>query len=269
MNRIVRLLPAIPLFVVLSACAVLPVGIGEENLLDEGSLDFIVIGNSTKREISSAMSKHLSSEPGASVAPVEFKNGDWWLYTQTRKEGKWLVWVVSDGGIIGKVDYRFLLIKFDASGVVQDYEVSKSEGNECNLEGVCIGNTPPPQLLAPFGEDRVAKGFKASQDRCHIYVYGTPNMQNAQLKVIPVLLNGREAGQIVDRKQYFFWQLDPGPHQLSAFNSSRASKRSLMFECRPGAQYFFEFHGYELELRERSMWEGRADIRKRWMTLES
>mgnify|MGYP001826174206 FL=1 len=271
LQRLSGQLAAIPVILCLSSCIALPVTVGEESRLEEDKLDFIVVGTSTKRTIASSMHAHLAdSEPGRStgrVAPVEFRTGDWWLYTQVRREGKWLIGGMGGGGLTGGEDYRFLLIKFDSSGVVYEYEVSKSEGNECNLAGVCIGNAPPAELLAPFEEDRVAKQFSAPGDRCQVYVYGTPNLKHAQRKVIPILLDGNVVGQIVDWKQYFSWQLDPGLYRLNTLNKNSKSNIPQLFDCEPGKLYFFEFFGYDIELQKRHILDARATIRKRWLTL--
>lgn len=283
-SRRLTLLVTLPILINFSACIVLPVGIGEENLLTEKKLDFIENGKTTKEEIASAMSKHLAESGqgmvGASWTPAKFRDGDWWLYTQTRKESRWLVWLYGDGGITGDEDLRFLLAKFDSSGVVADYVVSSSEGKGCNENHVCVGGSYPPQLLAPFTEDRVAKQFEIPKDRCGLYVYGTPRDSHPLFKSLPIWLDGRQVGLIVDRKQYFFWELDPGRHVLATLSPGVVVKKHVNLRCKGGIAYFYELATKEvpqklifvnrwIEVEWRSTLTGRTVIRKRWLTLKN
>ena len=123
------LLVALPLLICLSACIIIPVERGDEELFQDERLTFIEIGKSTKEDIATAMSdfpmEKDEGEASVKLTPKKFRDGDWWLYTQTRQETKWLIAAISAGaGIIGGVDYRFLLIKFDNNGVVAGYELS-------------------------------------------------------------------------------------------------------------------------------------------------
>ena len=58
------------------------------------------------------------------VTPIKFRNGDWWLYSQTRKEARWTIVGIGGGGTTGNVDYQFALIKFDSNEVVAELELS-------------------------------------------------------------------------------------------------------------------------------------------------
>jgi hypothetical protein len=150
-----------------------------------------------------------------------------------------------DASSFGDVDYRFLLIKFDNNGIVAGYELSSSEGYGCNRYGVCTqsygcnrygvcAQGPLYTLLAPEDEDRVVKQFDIPADRCGVYVYGEPQ------SAVPIWLDGHRVGRLLNTKQFFFWQLDQGVHQLAFRSPDVTDKRPIEFSCAAGDLYFFE-----------------------------
>ena len=266
----------------LSACVAIPVGVGQKNLLAEDHLNFIVIGTSTKEQVASAMSSYLTSSSSAktkvNVNPLEFRNGDWWLYSQTRKEAKWAIMGFDgSGGVTGDVDYRFALIKFDSNGVVAELELSSSEGNKCNEEGICVGDSFRPQILAPIQDDRSAKQFTPSENRCGVYVFGVPVEGNALWDSLPIWLDGRQVGLIVDGRQFFYWELTPGPHQVAFSNTSGSVTRQNNLACRAGATYVYELvtggkfvfweKNRQSKIDLRGLLAGQTDVRRRRLTL--
>ena len=277
-----RLQVALAILFNLTACIVIPTGVGEKSLLAEDQLNFIEIGASTKEQVASAMSGYLTSSSSAktkvNVKPLEFRNGDWWLYWQTRKEAKWaIVGLDGGGGVAGDVDYRFALIKFNSAGVVAELELSSSEGNKCNEERICVGDSLRPQILAPIQDDRSAKQFTPPENRCGVYVFGVPLEGNALWTSLPIWLDGDQVGLIVDGRQFFYWELIPGPHQLAFTNTRGAATTEQNLACRAGATYVFELViGRNFSLSEknrqlgivlRGFLAGQTDIRRRRLTL--
>ena len=277
------LLLALPLLISLSACIVIPVERGDEELFKDDRLTFIEIGKSTKEEIDTAMSDFAmekdEGEARVKLTPIKFRDGDWWLYTQTRKETKWLIAAISPGGAaadtFGDADYRFLLIKFDNNGVVAGYELSSSEGSGCNRYGVCV-RWARFMLLAPEDEDRVVKQFDISADRCGIYVYGKPKSAPPIWSYVPIWLDGHRVGWLLDKKQFFFWQLDQGVHQLAPRNPHVSDQPPIEFSCAAGGLYFFELKPkrsgvfrprFWIEIEQRDEVKGRKAIGKRQLSL--
>jgi len=273
------LLLALPLLICLSACIVIPVERGDEELFKDERLTFIEIGKSTKEEIDTAMSDFAmgkdEGEARVKLTPIKFRDGDWWLYTQTRKETKWLIAAIGPGGAaadtFGDADYRFLLIKFDNNGVVAGYELSSSEGSGCNRYGVCV-RWARFMLLAPEDEDRVVKQFDIPADRCGIYVYGKPK----SAVPLPIWLDGHRVGWLLDKKQFYFWQLDQGVHQLAPRNPHVSDQRPTEFSCAAGGLYFFELKSttsgvfrprFWIEIEQRDEVQGRKAIGNRQLTL--
>ena len=272
------LLLALPLVISLSAC-IFPTQLPDEEPFKDEKLAFIEIGKTTKEEIATAMSdfpmKTDEGEVRVKLTPQKYRGGDWWLYAQTREELVWVVLAGTDAEVIGDVDYRFLLIKFDNNGIVAGYELSSSEGYGCNRYGVCV-RWPRYTLLAPEDEDRVVKQFDIPADRCGIYVYGGG----------PIWLDGHRVGWILDKKQFFFWQLDQGVHQLaSSLSPDFADQRqdvafsSIEFSCAAGDLYFFELktkssgfftkrYRVWIEIEQPDAVTGRKAIAKRRLTLD-
>lgn len=270
------LLLALPLVISLSACIVIPVEPGDEEPFKDEQLTFIEIGTSTKEDFATAMSEFaIGEDKGEAISeltPIKFKDGDWWLYAQIRKETKWAYAVVgayggeggAAAGTIGDVDFRFLLIKFDNSGLVGDYQISSSEGTGCNRQGVCVRGSKY-MLLAPSDEDRVAKQFDIPTDGCAVYLYGKSKA------AVSIWLDAHRVGWHLDKKQFFSWQLDQGMHQLA----SHTPDRQIEFSCVAGGLYFFELKrqgtywnpSYWTDIEHRDAVKGRKAIGKRRLTL--
>ena len=277
------LLVALPLLICLSACIIIPVERGDEELFQDERLTFIEIGKSTKEDIATAMSdfpmEKDEGEASVKLTPKKFRDGDWWLYTQTRQETKWLIAAISPGGagadIIGGVDYRFLLIKFDNNGVVAGYELSSLEGSGCNRYGVCV-RWSRYMLLAPEDEDRVVKQFHIPADRCGVYVYGKLKSAPPIWSYAPIWLDGHRVGWLLDKKQFLFLQLDQGAHQLAPRNPHVSDQPPMEFSCAAGDLYFFELKPKRsgffrprlwIEIEQRDAVKGRKAIGKRKLSL--
>ena len=285
------ILLALPVLISLSACIAVPVKGGHEEAFKNEKLAFIEIGKSTKAEIDSTMSDFpMETDEGdvrVNLTPQKFRGGDWWLYAQTRKESKWVILAVpvstttSSVIPIGDFDYRFLLIKFDSNGIVSDYELSSSEGSGCNRQGVCVRKSGY-NLLAPEDEDRVVKEFDIPADRCGVYVYVKLPFGGPIWSGVPIWLDGDRVGSLLDKKQFFFWQLDQGVHQLQGDHERDSGlpyvwdQQSIEFSCAEGGLYFFELKlkskgffrpGFGIEIEQLDAAKGRKAIGKRQLTL--
>ncbi len=286
------LLLSLPLLISLSACIAIafPIQLPDEEPFKDEKLAFIEIGKTSKEEITTAMSdfpiKTDEGEVRVKLTPQKYRGGDWWLYAQTREE---LQWFIAGGGYGGggvdispDVDYRFLLIKFDKNGIVAGYELSSSERSGCNRYGVCV-RWPRYTLLASEDEDRVVKQFDIPADRCGVYVYGYPNFAPPIWSEVPIRLDGRRVGWLLNKKQFFFWQLDQGVHQLGPYRGPYspdvADQRSIEFSCAAGDLYFFELTQKKsggffnlrtwIEIEQPDAVTGRKAIGKRRLTLNS
>lgn len=242
MTRITRLLTALSLLAVLSACTPLSVEStalsvergGEEPFEDE-KLAFIEIGKSTKEDIAAAM-------PG----PMQFLDGKTWLFARTRKEAQSSyvsTYQDTKSGqkveiAIGDVDFRYLVIRFDDNGVVSGYEASKSEYmTGCNRSGVCNLAGSTYMLLAPETEDLAAKQLDQPANSCGVYMYGNPS------DAVEAMLDRRPIGGIFDKNYYIFQQTRPGQRQLivSLLHEGPADlNASIDFNCDAGSSVFIE-----------------------------
>ena len=279
------LLLASPLLISLSACIAFPIQLPDEEPFKDEKLAFIEIGKTTKEEIATAMSvfpmKTDEGEVRVKWTPQKYRGGDWWLYAQTREELKWFfIYMIpsygggggGDFGTIGDVDYRFLLIKFDNNGVVAEYELSSSEGGGCDRYGICVRESHY-MLLASEDEDRVVKQFDIPADRCGVYVYGKWRV------AVSIWLDSHRVGWHLDKKQFFFWQLDPGIHQLGSRSLDVPDQSPIEFSCAAGSLYFFELErkrtslwqpgpmSFWAEIEQRDAVKGREAIGKRQLTL--
>ena len=257
------LLLALPLVISLLACIAFPTDLPDEDPLKDEKFAFIEIGKTTKEEIATAMSdfpmKTDEGEVRVKLTPQKYRGEDWWLYAQTREELKWVIIGMNDAEEMGGVDYRFLLIKFDNNGIVAGYELSSSEGYGCNRYGVCtLGSSHT--LLASEDEDRVVKQFDIPADRCGVYVYGNPK------SAISIWLDFYRVGRLLNKKQFFFWQVDQGVHQLNHDKFSCAGGDLYFFEVNRKTGGFFSTR-FWIEIEQPDAVTGRKAIAKRRLTL--
>jgi len=263
MTTTIRLLFVLPLLAALSACIALPLESGGEEPFSDKRLAFIEVGKSTKEDIEEAM-----------YSPKQYLDGDIWLYAQTRREAKWWIISFAPSGVgeatTGGVDYRFLVIRFDDSGVVSGYEASSSNSLDgCNRSGVCRAGSAY-MLVAPEDKNRAVKQIDIAADRCGVYVYG------ARSDEAPIFIDRQHVGLHFSRKGFVFEQLDPGTHQLKVTNNNYSSGKTQEFSCTAGNPVFFEirtkrrgFFGgrYDVELAQTGDSEGRQAIDKRKLML--
>lgn len=259
MRSTTRLFAALLMFPVLPACIAVPVGhAGEEPFSDE-KLAFIEVGKSTKEDIAAAMPE-----------PLQFLDGNTWLYAGARKEAQWWVaqGVLGGGGetTLGSFDLRYLMIRFDDEGVVAGYEKSSSEGAfGCNRYGVCFLPGPTFMLVAPEEDDRAVKQLDQAQDQCGVYLYG------GRSNIVTISLDDRQIGGLFDNKHFLFNKVEPGSHKLDSDNLGHVP---VEFTCVAGSSVFFEFMdkrcGFlddcgrnQLEVAQSDVTEGRQAIAER------
>jgi hypothetical protein len=219
----IRLISVLSLLAVLPACIAIPIGLGGEEPFSDEKIDFIEIGKTTKEEIAAAFEQ-----------PVQFQDGNIWLYVKAREEAEWAyVWLIPDNpeGTMGDVDFRYLVITFDDNGVVTDYETSSSEGSGCNRSGVCSIRGVDHMLVAPEEEGQMVKRVDLPPDRCAVYVYGKP------LRAMRIELDDRQIGGLFDRNYFIYKQTAPGSHQL---DGDYLSNGPIEFVCPEGTSVFLE-----------------------------
>jgi len=274
--RLLCLFPGIALVMTLSACIPIPISTGEEEMFKDKHLAFIELGKTTKQEIEEGIVA-VEREEDIKLAREKFRDGDWWLYSQTRDEAKWLI-IAQNPDSFGGVDYRYLLIKFDDDGLVAGYELSSSETLRCNRYGVCRGQAGI-NLLASEDEDQAIKQIDIAADRCGVHVYGRLSYLYHPWSEFSVLIDGQPVGWFVGKKQFLFWQIDPGFHQLVAQSVKHGIKKpiekQMRFYCGGGGLYFIEVvprvkglsTDWWIELEQHDSTKGREDISKRRLLL--
>ena len=84
----------------------------------------------------------------------------------------------------------------------------------------------------------------------------------------PILLDGHPVGLLLVEKQFFFWQLDQGFHQLLNLKFSCAGGDLYFFERKTKSSGFFTKH-YRVwtEVEQPDAVTGRKAIAKRQLTL--
>jgi hypothetical protein len=226
----------------LSACIVLPTGSGDPNPFRSNSVGFIEVGVSTKEDIRREMSNfrivNSREETTRHLTPKVYRDGRTWLYGQLRNEATFVVGYEGGADTIGDVDFRFLLINFNHDGVVQDFQVLRSEGG-CGQSGVCVrklGSDLEFQLLANDEEEFFVQTRTPPADHCDLFVFGNPPRHGP----ISVSVNGHRIFNILDSEHYFVQPVPRGTHEFSAryFNSGSSSFHN--FECVGGRKLYLK-----------------------------
>jgi hypothetical protein len=80
----------------------------------------------------------------------------------------------------------------------------------------------------------------------------------------------------LDKKQFFFWQLDQGVHNLAPHSPDDPAQGQIEFHCATEAVYFFELERkhsgffrptFWVEIEQRDAVQGRKAIDKHQLTL--
>jgi hypothetical protein len=259
----------------MSSCVPIPVEVEDERLFEPDQVDFIEIGRSTKADISAAMSElpkeDDESEFSEGLAPIEYQDGEWWLYVQLWSSDRWLFMPVIPTApyVSGQSEYRFLLINFDNDGIVSHYETSTLQNDGCNQSGICKKGSE--FILLGRSEDvQSARLSESLAEKCGVYLYTDVDF------TIPIVRNGSRVGRLVDDDHFLYWQLDPGRYELKSLSLDDFDRGPIEFECAIGELYFLEFQRRTrgagrriiwIEIVERDPVEGHQAIESRQLML--
>jgi hypothetical protein len=259
----------------------LPTGRGDPEPFSREKLEFLRVGETTRAEVRDRMTAFPLDTPDGEfrvdLQPMEFHDGLLWLYSMARGESGWLLLgspdvTTAQGDSVTEFsgqDYRYLRILFNHDDVLAGFEVSKSEGKGCNVQGVCSQGTAY-MLLASGSTDRATKRFRPPKGKCGVYFYA------GSIKVgAPVWLDHVREGWLIDKKTYLYWPVEPGTHRLSSETPDRRFKPFLPIECKGGELHFVEFTqtgGFagstiQAELLRRSKDQGKRAVKKRLQLL--
>ena len=272
--RLQRIWIALLVMLIVSLTACVPVRAPDADLFTDQTLAFIVMGETTKKEISGELTRQAAQiaveKPGLVVDRQEYYGGAWWLYAQERRKREWVLFVPGGGEAVGGVDHRFLLIKFDERGIVSDYEVSSPQERHCSQKGVCLV-AGKYTLLAAKEDDQNTKQFDLQAGHCGIYVYG-----QVKLFGVSAFIDDRPIGPIVNNEHFYFRELEPGLHKLSGTYSVYGTPAVAEFECSGGETIFFNLEErsegrfatrYWVEIERRDEVAGRKEVTDRWLAL--
>ena len=265
----------------ISGCVAVPSGGGDPEPFSRDKLEFLRVGETTRDEVQARMTAFPIATPDGEfrlkLEPIEFHDGLLWLYSMARGEAGWLLVALPDvtsaqGGSMADVaseDYRYLRVLFNRNDVLAGYEVSKSEGKGCNVQGVCARG-PAFMPLTSGSADRFTKRFRPPEGQCGVYLYA------GSIKVgAPVWLDHVREGWLIDKKTYLYWPVEPGTHRLSSQTPDQRFKPFVPIECRGGELHFVELNqtgGFagstiHVELLRRGKDQGKDAIKKRHQLL--
>jgi hypothetical protein len=234
------------LLTALSGCSVAPTVRGAPEPFSREKLEFLRVGESTRDAVQARMTAFpLSTQDGETrinLEPMQFHDGLLWLYAMAEGEGGWQPLGSPDAGnpggssavAVASQDFRYLRILFNHNDVLAGYEVSRSGGKGCNVQGVCA-NGPAYMLLVSGSVDRATKRFRPPDGQCGIYFYAGSIKQAA-----PVWLDYKREGWLIDKKTYLYWAVESGTHRLSSQTPDGRFKPYLPIECEGGGLHFVE-----------------------------
>ncbi len=193
---------------VTAGCLVLPYREGRdssETFIEEESLKFIEIGQSTRAELQQAIGS----------PDWNFNGGSRWIY-KTRRDVDWR-WGVCVGDVISgqgscsrsrMVETMTILdLNFDSFGVVSRKKISSLKPGSCTESQVCFS---PLTAYATADDDAYAKQFLAEPGRCAIYLFTVKSFSPVSVRI--------DATDVIQRYKtdtgYLRLSLDAGVHNL-------------------------------------------------------
>jgi hypothetical protein len=235
-----------------------PTNIPDEPAFSSETINFLVIGKTTKSQLSDTMASFLVQEDGQEIElklmPRKFNDGKWWLYSRRQEGWNWILCAASVysgrcSDLGDKYTRHLLLVKFDDTGVVSDFEVSSIKESGCNKSGICrFGNSY--MLMAPEGQDDYAKQFVPRSDQCGVYLF-VDRRTKYFFPVTPVFDN--ETGpKLLAHDLFAFWQADRGRHSIQLMRPNPNIKEAFMtaeFYCEGEENLFLKY--------QISGWKGR------------
>ena len=155
---------------------------------------------------------------------------------------------------------HFLILDFDDQEILADMQLD--DANElpgsCSDTGICHNGAGNVVRLASKAQEANAKEFSIAGDRCGTYLY-VHKEQNTRRTT--VTLDDEYMGHVGQWgiRPFFFWQLDPGKHELTY----QPGRGKLSFSCRKGELVFVLLKmkdGVPLSLEVVDNSEGREQI---------
>jgi hypothetical protein len=262
-------------------CIAFPTQLADVEPFREELLDFLIIGQTTKGEVSEVMENFAVAVDGEDISvkltPWQFRNGQWWLYVQSRGEFQWVLWLEGGTSSFGNRDYRFLLIKFDERDVIAGFETSSLEGNGCNREGVCKLGTSYI-LLAPDDEDQAAKALPPAANQCLVYLYprkrSVAGLIVISMELVEASFDDEPGVAVASHEGYLLWPAQFGRHRISLIDPILGgSILTRELDCQRSEAWFFEYiaEGQQGDLNGRVVRveekKGRREISKRRLIL--
>jgi len=185
--------------------------------------------------------------------PASYEQGSEWVYTAPEIE--WAI-VVATGGygggggggtmLIGQ--QHFLILQFNDQDVVADYrfESAAPEPRSCTSSLYCHDGANAVMRFADKSTESQVKDFKIAEGQCGVYLFGATKPKRT------VLLDGEKMGTYWFGGSFFFWNIEPGEHQIAVHDGNQASTSELLVTCQENELIFIE--------NVRSFWENRSQL---------
>ena len=173
----------------------------------------------------------------------------------------------------GNTSGQFLLVEFDGSQIVTDYELFGERGL-CEEREICYSGEFLMRPASP-ADDIEAKNFFIPADGCSVYTY---SQTDSDLAAGELVINGVDAGGLVDRSGFYRHLVSPGSHTWTIAPSPSknlplpAAKHVL--ECQ-GQETIFLRYTYGLsnfwfnKIKVVDSKRAKKDIAQRWLAVSS
>jgi hypothetical protein len=222
----------------LHACFAVPVGLPDKQPFAEQQVSFLDTPNLSQDEIYKAFADFSAVTEGHQQHSWDFLVFGGHMY---------MGWA----GIADLKYLQLLLLKFDETGLLTDYQASLLPAiqdysgyrmGHCNDAGICKWKETYV-LHASEEADEHAKNFDASGDSC--FVYGL-NQSDRRVKV---RVDDLGVGQLINGELYAYWEVPPGRHKFERLHFYLSDKDRWMssggnfveFDCKAGDRLFFSY----------------------------
>ena len=249
-----------------SGCVPIPVPPDEEKPFEELP-EWLTVGKSSVDNVESRLGEPTLRDSG------------WLLYREPHEGWGWMICAAGayDAGcspsLKGKTTGQFLLVESDVNRIVTGFKLFAERGL-CEEREICYSGE---FLMRPAitADDFEAKRFSIPADGCSVYTY---SQTDSDLAAGELVINGMDAGGLIDRSGFYRHFVSPGSHEwMIAPSQSRNFPLTAAIhpvECR-GQEIIFLRYTYGLS----SFWSnkieivdvdlGKKEIAKRWMAVSS
>ena len=180
--------------------------------------------------------------------PASYEQGSKWVYTAPEIE--WAMGNYGGGSTILQGQQHFLILHFDDQDVVEDHRFESAAPSpfSCTPSLYCHDGAYGVVRFADKITESQVKDFHITQGECGLYLYGQVSLERT------VFLDGEKMGSYFIPNSFFFWNIEPGQHEIAVHHGTDVSVSKLSVTCQESELIFIRlgafFKAHQLSIIE-------------------